>query len=440
MIQTAIDYRIYQRRNGYAKVRFDGIIPEQFFHCYAVFARVSREDDNLTVIPWTQCQREGNQWMIDLDVPEGGLYRLEACVLDSQDSDFDWTSKIKIVKHIGVGELFLITGQSNMAGYGRDAAFDPPTIGVHLYANNGKWDIASHPLNDSTDSIYPENYEMSSSSSPALSFGRMVSRILNLPVGLVQASLGGSPLKSWHPEEDGTLYRAMLRRLDAVGEIGNILWHQGCSDTSADDAEQYYDRFCRMIELWRKQLGDIPIVTVQLNRRVAGSRIPENNRYWGLVRDAQRRAARILSKVVVIPSTDLTINDGIHNSAIANVAIGERMARAYLGEFFGYPPFKAPDIEAAQRMDDSTLRLIFRDCDALTFLDPYGSDFDVEDESGMIPCISAEKSGKNIVLKTQRPFKEGAVVHGCWRQNPSIHAPRGIHGMPMLSFYNVEIH
>jgi len=439
MTQTAVDYRIYQRKNGYAQVRFEGSIPEEFAHFRAVYARVVREEDNLTVIFWSKCEKQDKTWQIDLQVPQGGLYRLEACAVELDDNNFEWSPRIKIVRHIGVGELFLLTGQSNMAGYGRDAAYDPSVLGVHLFGNNGKWDIAAHPLNDSTDTIYPENRELPSASSPALSFGREVMKRLGVPVGLIQASLGGSPLQAWHPLEEGTLYRAMLRRLDRVGEVGNVLWYQGCSDTDLQNAKPYCQRFGEMIRLWREKLGDVPVVTVQLNRHALEADLTLD-RGWGLVREAQRQAARLYENVVVVPATDLSLTDGIHNSSGSNVILGERMARAYLGRFFGEPAFCAPDLEKAVKVDDTTIRLIFRDCREITPLEGNSSDFNAEDAAGLISCVSMTKESSNTLLvKTARPFGKGTVVHGFWRKSTSIYMPREMHGMPMLSFYGVSV-
>lgn len=58
-----------------------------------------------------------------------------------------------MIHHLGIGDLFVITGQSNSAGYGKDPIFDPPELGIHLLKNNGRWDMASHPFNDSTATI-----------------------------------------------------------------------------------------------------------------------------------------------------------------------------------------------------------------------------------------------------------------------------------------------
>lgn len=439
MTQPAVDYRIYQRKEGSAQVCFAGTVPEEFAHFPYIYARAVREEDNLTVIFWTRCERTGSDWQIDLKLPQGGLYRLEACAMEVDDHNFEWSPRIKIVRHIGVGELFFLAGQSNMAGYGRDAAYDPSVLGVHLYGNNGKWEIAAHPLNDSIDTIYPENKELPSASSPALSFGREVYKRLGVPVGLVQASLGGSPLSMWHPREGGTLYRAMIRRLDAVGEVGNVLWYQGCSDTELVNAEPYCRRFGEMIGLWRQKLGNVPIVTVQINRHAADAGL-DLDRGWGLVREAQRQAAHIYENVVVVPATDLSLTDGIHNSSGSNVILGERMARAYLGRFFGQPAFAAPNLDKACKVDDTTIRLIFDDCNEITPMEGNASDFHAEDGSGLIPCVSVTKDGRNaLLLKTSRPFGFDAVIHGFWKKTPGLYAPRDMHGMPMLAFYGVFV-
>lgn len=135
----------------------------------------------------------GTEWSSRLRLPEGGLYRVEAC-MHKENARCDWSPRIRCVRHIGVGDLYLITGQSNMAGYGKDVAYDPPCLGVHLYANNGKWDIASHLLNDSVDTIYPENKDTKSYTSPALSFGRRLKQEPYLEQGNAVTDTGDDPL------------------------------------------------------------------------------------------------------------------------------------------------------------------------------------------------------------------------------------------------------
>lgn len=402
-----------------------------------IYARAVREDDGLMVAPWTPCALSGIHWSVTLTLPQGGLYRLEACAQE-EGCAIEWSPRIKNVCHVGVGELFLLTGQSNMAGYGRDAAYDPPQLGVHLFGNDGTWKLATHPLNDALGTLFPENREPASGSSPALAFGRMLSKRLNLPVGLVQASLGGSPLSAWHPEEDGILYRAMLRRLDYTGPVGGVLWYQGCSDANAENAPRYLERFSRMVALWRAQLGPVPFVTVQLNRWMSAQG-EEDDRMWGLVREAQRQAARTLRGVYLAPTIDLSISDGIHNSSGANVIIGERMAQVLLAGHYGLPGAQAPDLVRAVALDDTHVLLAFRPEDDVLPMDQAAPGIDVEDGEGLTGCIRAEVRREGLVLTTGRAFTLPARLNALWRCQPPACTPRSRYGMPMLSCYGVEI-
>lgn len=434
------DYQILQRNAcGRASVPLSGSLPENFTDESAVFARVLREDDNSVVASWQPCEIAGQQWHTAFDLPEGGLYRLEACCR-SDNADLEWCPRICIVRHVGVGDLYLLTGQSNMAGYGRDAAYDPPCLGVHLYANHGHWELAAHPLNDSVGTIYPENAEYTSGVSPALSFAKTLYRRLNVPIGLVQASLGGSPLSAWHPEEDGVLYRAMLRRLDVVGDVKGVVWYQGCADAIDGLAESYLSRFTRMVELWRGQIGPVPFLTAQLGGKVHWTdQYEEEDRQWGRIREAQRQAARRIPNVFVVPVMDLTVGDGIHNTSPSNVAIGERLAAAALCGIYHLGGYLAPDIADVRRETEDKLRIRFEgDCSVFA-QDPTARGFDVEDAEGLIPCIAAETRGDGILLTTARPFASPARLHALWRCVSDGYFPRDRAGLPMLGCYGVEI-
>jgi len=432
-----MDYQIWRRgADGWAQAPFSGVLPNDAPAGARVLARAVREDDNLTVADWAECALNGRAWRVALRLPAGGPYRLEARAVGG-GQPAEWAPIVRLARHVGVGELFILAGQSNMAGYGRDMAFDPPELGVHLYANDGAWKLAAHPLNDSVGTIYPENCELCCGTSPALAFGRMVARRLGVPVGLVQASLGGSPLSRWHPEEDGDLCRAMMRRLDVTGPVSGVIWYQGCSDANGRDAPEYLGRFRRMVELWREQLGNVPVVTVQLNRWTGGG--DADDRWWGVLREAQRQAARRIPGVTVVPTTDLAINDGIHNSAGANVIIGERMAHALLQAHYGLPGAQAPDVSRAVRLGADRLAVEFAGGRYAQPMDTFAGGVAGEGGEGLIPCASALLSSNRLVLTASRPFGPGARLHALWRKLPPPASPRDPAGMPMLSCYGVPI-
>ena len=107
-------------------------------------------------------------------------------------------------------------------------------------------------MNESTNTLHEENRENANPGhSPYLSFARQLKRELGYPIGLLQASLGGSPLSAWNPEEDGVLYRNMMNIINSQG-IEGILWYQGCSDAQEELCDTYLNRFKSMFLHIRK--------------------------------------------------------------------------------------------------------------------------------------------------------------------------------------------
>lgn len=429
------DFQIIQRNaEGYAMIPFGGGLEKAPDEGERIMARVVREDDNLTVVYWTPCECDGKSWSATLRVPEGGLYRFEACV---QRYDPYWANKVKCVYHVGVGDIYVTAGQSNMTGYGRDSAYDPPSLGVHALANNGSWGIAVHPLADSVDSMfgYPEG---ATGTSPALSFARNLRNRLGVPVGIIPTAVGGTSLSQWDPEGDGGCYREMLRRLELVGDFKGFVWFQGCSDANGSDAPTYFTRFARMCGLWRQALGGHPILTVQLNRWM-GTKTNENDKWWGMIRDAQRRAALELPGVYVVPSLDLPVTDGIHNGSGANVIIGERLANTALGEIYGKPGQIAPSILGAKAVDSTHIRVSVTPGHHISVMDNRAMGMNVEDAGGLIECDTASGDDGGMTVSTEREFTLPAKFHYAWRSQPPVFVVRDYYDMPLLACYGIDI-
>ena len=315
-----MDWQILQQVQGKADIRLSGgwSFGERI-DTPKVYARIVDENTGESVVPWQPAEDTGgDRWEITIkDVPAGGLYRIETCLDQSSGKVLEWAIRGDMIHHVGIGDVYVITGQSNSAGYGKDPVYDPPEIGVHLLKNNGKWDLASHPMNESTGTLHEENREAGNPGhSPYLSFAKYLKRELAYPIGLIQASLGGSPLSAWNPEENGILYRCMMNIIASQGgRIKGVLWYQGCSDTSKDLSETYPDRFKSMVAHLRKDLKEdsLPILTVQLNRYVAPSN-ETADRCWGMIREVQRQAWKRIPGVFLITATPSTLSDAIHIS------------------------------------------------------------------------------------------------------------------------------
>lgn len=451
---------LQQEADGYAELTLRGIWHAEGDYELAraqVYARVVREDDGRLVLTWTPgVMEEGRRWTATLRVPAGGLYRVETCLRVRQDdSAMEWPMRGDMIHHLGIGDLWIIAGQSNAAGYGRGPCDDRPEPGVHMLRLNGQWDMASHPLNDPTDTLFAPNREWSNPGhSPFLLFGKRLKAELGYPIGLIPAALGGSHLRSWNPEEQGELYRNMLEIAAAAGgRLKGLLWYQGCSDANmpeTDESATYLERFGAFVRHLREDFGDdsLPVLTVQLNRLIGWETGDELDRCWGRVREAQKEAALRLPGVYVVPSLDCGVCDNIHNGPDGNRLIGERLAAAALGGVYerrGYERHRAPRASAAsirQSEETGTFEIVLRFSDVSGQLLAHTKEevFTAEDEHGRIEVTEWRVTGETeIVLALSREPSGETFVHGAYETNPAYYVPFDDESrLPMLAFYRLQ--
>lgn len=449
ILKGAKNWQIIQQENGFGKLKLNGTykaspdVSES-----AVLVRVVMQDSGETVVDWTKAELKAGNWSAMLLVPAGGLYRIETC-LNEENQVLEWSRRGDTVLHFGVGDVYVIAGQSNSTGYGRDTITDAPELGVHILRNSGEWDLASHPLGDSTNTIHPINAEQSNPGhSPYLHFGKYLKSVLSYPIGFLQASMGGSPMERWNPDENGDLYRNMLEIIKSSQyPVKGILWYQGCGDTnSLDEADSYYERFMQMVKSLRKDLmcENLPFITVQLNRWLQKAPRGNVDHFWGRVREAQRRAAKN-TNIYVVPAIDCRISDFIHTNAASNLTIAERMAKAALHGIYGKACFSlAPNIQKARKIADNKISLIFDNVyERLATYDLPGADspFTVVDEMGENLVKEFVCNKKNVIeLTLERKISKQCVVHGAYQKNPAVFIPYDVKSyLPMLSFYNIPV-
>lgn len=440
-MKNICDYTILRRdKNGFGYGTVKGTL--QSAEGAMAVVRVVSEENGVTVLPWQKCSLDGSEWSAQLCIPQGGPYRIEVRQASGEFNQFcnsyDWCPFISIIHYVGVGEIFVMAGQSNMSGYAREPAYDPPELGVHLYDNCGSWVLAAHPLCSAVNPVYPNN-DSASGSSPGLAFAKAMKRALGVPVGLVSASLGGSALASWNPaEENPFLYKSMAEKLAETGGATGIIWYQGCNETNFEECSTYYEKFVQTVGLWREEFGSLPIVTCQLNRHSFEGE-EDNNVCWGMVREAQRRAAIDLEDVFIIPTIDLPICDGIHNSSSSCIIIGERMAYALLNGYYSLPGNQAPTVMSAEKLDSKTVLLSFNEGVTLKTMDDNADGMNIEDEKGLMGCIKASVSPDGLVVTAEREIEGKAFFHAYWSKKPPAFTVRDVYGMPMLSCYGIEI-
>lgn len=167
-------------------------------------------------------------------------------------------------------DLFLLIGQSNMAGRGVVGEADKlPIAGVFAFTKEKVWAPAVDPIHfDRPDRT-------------GVGLGRSFAATLiqfkaSQSIGLIPAAFGGSALQEWIP--GSTHYTNAVERTKAAlaaagpgARLRGILWHQGEADSNDEErAVTYRLRFAKMIAALRKDLGaeTVPVVVGQLGEFV----------------------------------------------------------------------------------------------------------------------------------------------------------------------------
>ena len=158
------------------------------------------------------------------------------------------------VDHVGVGEVFVIAGQSNSANSGEQ----PQRTTSHLVSSFGgdDWRPADDPQ--------PGVNDGSNGGSPWPAFGDALAAKYKVPVGIASTGRGGTSVHDWRP--DGDLFKWMTKRMEALGPHGfrAVLWHQGEADY-ATPANDYAGGMTEIIRASQKAAGwDVPWFVAQV--------------------------------------------------------------------------------------------------------------------------------------------------------------------------------
>lgn len=446
----AQDWQIFQQdANGLAEISLRGRwLTQTPYKMARVMVRLVFETELHAVtlaLDWRPAETCPDQtWSFVLKkIPRGGLYRIETA-LQLDEAPIEWTQRGDAIHHIGVGDIWVIAGQSNSVGYGKSPIHDSPELGIHMFHASGDWRLATHPLSDSTGTQYPANREGGNGGhSPYLAFGRKLKNALGYPIGLIPAALGGSAISSWIPSLGGVLFNNMMSYLrDAGGQCRGVVWYQGCSDTGLAERAHYMSRFSEMVAAFRKGMNNpgLPIITAQLNRVVSEPSDRPAHEGWDVIREVQRQAARTLDKVYVVGTVDLGLSDAIHNNSAANLVIGERMANVALGAIFGRDTkYLHPDLRQARGVGAQAIELVFDNVDTRLNYEgrqPQYYPFAVRDEAGEARVVDWRMTALNtMILELDRPLVGRATVTGAPTACPPSVVPFDICGyLPMLAF------
>lgn len=199
-----------------------------------------------TPLDWTVVATimKAGEFQHELKVPAGGWYRLEVRALSGGGQTIGDTA----VDPVGIGEVFLISGQSYAAGANdeRMRIDDSLERTVLLDYQTKAWRTAHDPFPhvDDGGTIWPP-------------FANLIQPLLRVPVGLCNVAVGGTASRQWLPGEP--LFQRFLDGGNALGWFRFVLWQQGESDVIEHiPTATYVDRLLTIRTELAKQWGFDP--------------------------------------------------------------------------------------------------------------------------------------------------------------------------------------
>ncbi|MFV0290180.1 MAG: sialate O-acetylesterase [Mangrovibacterium sp.] len=373
-----------------------------------------------------------------------------------------------IIKNILIGEVWLCAGQSNMEMPMKGFSGQPvegSNIDIMKSKNNMIRVISvpraskTTPQDDFEGAWQEAKPEVIREfSATAYYYGRLLNEMLNVPIGLIDVSFGGSCIQAWMsketsrpfewrnvpnagdtiPEANRTptvLFNGMLNPVIGYG-IKGAIWYQGETNYVEPDAYEDY-LFPTAVAEWRKKwgIGEFPFFFAQIAPFDYSVFTPKeyNEKYnSAFLRDAQRKCVDKIPNSDMIVLMDVGLKDCIHPS---NKKVGgERFAMKVLNKIYGLegftsgsPTFKALEIKG------SSVVVAFDDAEmGLTSFGKETTGFMVAGENKVFYPAHAHLRAKSVVVSSPHVEKPVAVRY-CFEDFcvPSLF---GTNGIPVSSF------
>ena len=285
---------------------------------------------------------------------------------------------VKELKNIVFGEVWLCSGQSNMEWLVRktpDMKGDLKgelNTNIRLYSTGHTF--AATPQNEvPVQKKHKAQWHVCNAkalanfSAVGYGFGKELQEALNVPIGLIDASYGGTIIEGWlsadylvkNPKVAAAVNKSKNKKWGKKVSflhnaniypirhttIAGVIWYQGCSNVS--NAGNYQSFLSHLIKSWREEFRnpDMPFYIVEIAPHT----------YGGIngarLREAQAKvAAKTTNCEIVITNDQNQIPGDIHPPKKVDVA--HRLAQCALGGFykkttaeFRSPAYKSMEVE-----------------------------------------------------------------------------------------------
>lgn len=386
----------------------------------------------------TKADKEGN-WRIEIQTTDSKVP--QTIQLKSKSSDIT-------LDNVLFGEVWLCSGQSNMQqplkGYNGQPTFgglmataksSNPNLRLFTVDREG----SKTPLQDVKDykawqQASPEN--VLEFSAVAYFFGQQLQEILDVPVGMIHTSWGGSRVEAWISNEvissyqevnledvditkrtnhiPTALYNAMIHPLIPYS-IKGALWYQG--ESNRMEPEAYKKLLPAMVNDWRTRwdVGEFPFYYVQIAPYMYGDnevfQTPDNSAF---IREAQLQCLDLIPNSGIAITMDIGDDYCIHPPKKKEVA--DRLLFNALNQTYGMKTIDSasPTFDSLE-VKDGGIVLYFKNAETGVF--SYGEleGFEIAGADKVFyPAEAKIVSRKNVSVKSDK-VPQPLAVRYAWR-------------------------
>lgn len=377
---------------------------------------------------------QNGKWLIKVATPPaGGPYSIS--ISDGKET---------VLNDVLIGEVWICSGQSNMQMTMKGYPNEPVLGSNEAIATSTNNNIRLFTVDRDKSLVRAEDFRgewleclpgnVADFSAVAYFFGKMIQNTINVPVGLVCSSYGGTRIEPWI-SEDGfgeydwikmpekstkddysiqtptVLFNAMIAPMVGFAFRG-CLWYQG--ESNCKEPGRYEQLMPGLVKNWRKQwgIGDFPFYYVQIAPFGYVSPFEQESPpvpLSALLREAQFKASAVIPNSGMASLLDIGEKRSIHPPRKKEV--GERLAFLALAGTYGFKgiEYSGPVLKE-MTIEGQLVKLTFNHAEkGLTTFGKELDNFSVAGENKQFFPAKAFITGKGITLFAPQVEKPVAV-------------------------------
>ena len=394
------------------------------------------------------------RWKLKVKTPAAGYTPYTITISDG---------KSVTLQNILIGEIWVCSGQSNMEMPMKGFTNQPIEGGPEAIATSRNPGIRCFTMKKASRSTPQEEGEgtwevAGPETTPAFTatgyfFGRMLNQALDVPVGLIHTSWGGSRIEAWMtpssiksvisdariPATDAeiksqngdptVLYNGMLHPVVGYG-IRGAIWYQG--ESNRNEPERYVELFDKMVREWRTiwGVGEFPFYYCQI--------APYNYGGGGLnsafIREAQAKGMKTTPNTGMAVLMDSYSPGSIHPPK--KKLAGDRLALWALAKTYGMDKihYRSPEVQSVTM--EGRVAVLTMDIPSNPGLTTYGKEllqFQIAGGDKRFHPAKAAISGNRIFVFSPNVEKPVAVRY-CFNDTEATEIFTVEGNLPLASF------